>query len=378
MSSTKEISLSDKTLFKLSIGKRVLKRDLFYDKNEDRKIPLFSANVSKTFGYVRKSNIPEFKHDYILWGIDGNFGLTVMGKSMEFATTDHCGSIEVLEDGISPEYLVLLLERKKWELGFDRSLRANLRNVKQIEVPMPIDSAGDFDLATQKRFVERYRPFLEIQKKLEKIRNRIENTIVNLESQYPHVEVQLSTILKPRQGNAYYTRKRVIGNGWAGEVPVYSSNTENNGLLMKMDLAHVKPNDLYYQNCLTWTVDGFLAGKISHRNASNDKNIRSEEFYFTINNHCGILLPTAEGLYLPFIQQILQPMFHEKVKGYGQNKLGTNQIEDIVLKIPVKSSGDFDLEVQKEIAKKYEIIDGLRASAIRELSSLVKCSVVPN
>jgi restriction endonuclease S subunit len=243
---------------------------------------------------------------------------------------------------------------------------------------MPIDGAGNFDLTTQERIVERYRPFLEIQKKLEKIGNRIENTIVNLESQYPHVEVQLSTILKPRQGNAYYTRKRIIGNGWAGEVPVYSSNTENNGLLMRMDLAHVNPNDLYYQSCLTWTVDGFLAGKIFHRNLSNDKNIKSKEFYFTINNHCGILLPTAEGLYLPFIRQILQPMFHEKVKGYGQNKLGTNQIKDIVLKIPVNSIGDFDLEVQKEIAKKYETIDSLRASAIKQLNSLVKCSVVPN
>ena len=68
--------------------------------------------MNKEFGFVEKPNMVGFAHNHIIWGIDGNFNLRVMPKGKTYATTDHCGSIEILDDLISPEYLILLLDRK--------------------------------------------------------------------------------------------------------------------------------------------------------------------------------------------------------------------------------------------------------------------------
>jgi hypothetical protein len=47
-----------------------------------------------------------------MWGIDGTFDLNLMPKGEQFATTDHCGYIEILDDKILPEYLQLMLTEK--------------------------------------------------------------------------------------------------------------------------------------------------------------------------------------------------------------------------------------------------------------------------
>ena len=172
-----------------------------------------------------------------------------------------------------------------------------------------------------------------------------------------------------KQGNAYYTKKRILGNGWHGEIPVYSSNTQDEGLLMKMDLSKIRSNDLYYQYCLTWAVDGY-AGKLFIRNKENTNNKKTEKYFFTINNHCGILLPKANHLFLEYVLFTLQPYFFEKNKGYGNKKLGTNQLIDIEVHIPIKENGEFDFKAQKEIANKYKKIEEIKKIIDSELKKI--------
>jgi len=66
----KEISLANNKYFDISIGKRVIKKEVYKSKG---KIPVYSANVFKPFGFLVESNIDDFSHNYLLWGIDGNF-----------------------------------------------------------------------------------------------------------------------------------------------------------------------------------------------------------------------------------------------------------------------------------------------------------------
>src|SRR5581483_10347553 len=61
------ISLHDTSRFRLSIGKRLLKKDLFNnDPHSDAKVPAFSANVIEPFGYIRESNLTSFVNPYVL------------------------------------------------------------------------------------------------------------------------------------------------------------------------------------------------------------------------------------------------------------------------------------------------------------------------
>ena len=82
----KKVSLSDKALFTLSLGKRLLKKDFITAKGD---IPVYSANVFEPFVYTDKSNITDFSKAYVLWGIDGEFSFNVMERGTIFASTDH-------------------------------------------------------------------------------------------------------------------------------------------------------------------------------------------------------------------------------------------------------------------------------------------------
>lgn len=151
ITSFKAFNLGDENYFRLGIGKRVVKKYLFENKNNFRsQIPLYSANVFKPFGYLEKSNITKFENPYIIWGIDGNFDLAYIPAGEVFATTDHCGTIEILDAHINPQYLLYQLNLKKHEYGFDRGLRSNMENVRQVVVEFPVLEDGSLDLEGQK------------------------------------------------------------------------------------------------------------------------------------------------------------------------------------------------------------------------------------
>lgn len=147
----KTVSLSDEQLFTLSLGKRLLKKDFVTAKGD---IPVYSANVFEPFVYTDKSNISDFSKAYVLWGIDGEFSFNVMEKGTVFASTDHCGTIKILDDQIDPYYLAYIMEETRHKYGFDRGLRASLTNMKAFDIDIPIKADGSFDLDAQKSLAE--------------------------------------------------------------------------------------------------------------------------------------------------------------------------------------------------------------------------------
>lgn len=147
----KKVSLSDKALFTLSLGKRLLKKDFITAKGD---IPVYSANVFEPFVYTDKSNITDFSKAYVLWGIDGEFSFNVMERGTIFASTDHCDTIKILDDQIDPYYLAYIMEETRHKYGFDRGLRASLTNMKAFNIDIPIKPDGSFDLDAQKSLAE--------------------------------------------------------------------------------------------------------------------------------------------------------------------------------------------------------------------------------
>ena len=159
----KEVSLSNPEMFDLFIGKRVLKSQLIKSTGN---IPLYSANVFKPFGFVEESNITDFGYNCVLWGIDGNFEFSVKQQGEIFATTDHCGVIRIKKPYILPEYLVYQLNLAKYKYGFDRSLRASLKNMNNIVINFPFTKEGEIDLNAQKLLTDKYKKCLKVQKEI--------------------------------------------------------------------------------------------------------------------------------------------------------------------------------------------------------------------
>ena len=129
-----KIRLSDSTLFKLSIGKRVLNSDL----KVNGRIPVYSANVFQPFGYIDKMLISDFSKSSVLWGIDGDWMTNVIAENIPFYPTDHCGFIRILKENIITEkYLAFALNKEGKILGFSRSKRASIDRVEGITIPLP-------------------------------------------------------------------------------------------------------------------------------------------------------------------------------------------------------------------------------------------------
>ena len=168
----KEKCLSDKKLFDLSIGKRVVKRDFHKMSGE---FPIYSANVHEPIGYHDSSNIDDFDYNYVIWGIDGNFEFNSIPKGTKFRYTDHCGAIKILDDHILPEYLMIQLEQAKVKYGFDRGLRSSLKNMNVIEIQIPYDKDGYIDVYAQKKIIRQYLLMVELKSKLKEYQDIIDN-----------------------------------------------------------------------------------------------------------------------------------------------------------------------------------------------------------
>ena len=107
-------------------------------------------------GLIKKSNINDFEHPSILWGIDGNFDLNYMPADERFATTNHCGPIQILDKKIVPEYLLYAVDARKDEESFDRSFAGLTDKYRALCYRIPILDDGTFDVKTQEQIAERF------------------------------------------------------------------------------------------------------------------------------------------------------------------------------------------------------------------------------
>lgn len=144
------ILLSDARYFRMSIGKRVLKKDLF--NTERGVIPLYSANVEpgKEHGWVKQSNIDDFSSPSLLWSIDSDFNMTVRNYGEPFATTDHCGRLEITDANLNPVYCqAAIVYGYGRTYGFDRVMRPSITRMKKVTLRVPVKPDGTFDLEAQ-------------------------------------------------------------------------------------------------------------------------------------------------------------------------------------------------------------------------------------
>lgn len=132
-SNTITVKLSDTNRFKLSIGNRVLKKELSNTGN----IPVISANVNEEFGKINKEIIDDYSLPYILWGIDGDWMVNYLDKGIKFYPTDHCGYLKVMDENINPLFLAKIIEIEGNKQKFSRSNRASIERVSSIIINLP-------------------------------------------------------------------------------------------------------------------------------------------------------------------------------------------------------------------------------------------------
>lgn len=163
--SYREVVLGNSDLFSLSIGKRVLKKDLVPP--APGTVPVYSANVREPFGHVQSARVvTDVSRPSILWGIDGNFDFSLIPAESKFDITDHTGRLQIKNAvDIDAEFLVHELRRRIADESFDRGFRASLTNMRTFTVSIPT-SGDSFDLVAQKQFAKHFERVEELRRDL--------------------------------------------------------------------------------------------------------------------------------------------------------------------------------------------------------------------
>lgn len=125
--------LSDKTKFQVSIGKRVLQKNV----KENGKYPIYSANVYKPFGYTDELLFDDFNSVFVLWGIDGDWMTNYILPNNPFYPTDHCGVIKCIDNSVNMVYFNYAFNIAGKEYGFNRNLRASIDRIEKLQIPIP-------------------------------------------------------------------------------------------------------------------------------------------------------------------------------------------------------------------------------------------------
>lgn len=141
---TKSVRLGDAALFSLTIGRRVLKKNIHTIKTG---VPLYSANVRKIFGFVHTANAGNLPRGGALWSIDSDFDCRGVSMGELYSITDHCGQVEILVDGINPHYLARQIKQAGLDQGFNREYRPSLGVIADLEIELPIREDNSFDTA---------------------------------------------------------------------------------------------------------------------------------------------------------------------------------------------------------------------------------------
>ena len=124
-------------------------------------VALYSANVRKPFGFVTTANAGGLPYGGALWSMDSDFDCRSVSSGEIYSITDHCGEMKILVPGIDPAYLAAQIRQAGLDYGFNREFRPSLEMIGKLEVELPVDAAGAFDLDLMQRWTA-YRMTLDL------------------------------------------------------------------------------------------------------------------------------------------------------------------------------------------------------------------------
>ena len=365
----KNIALSSKC-FRLSIEKRITKKDVLA--NQGGFIPAISANIQIPFGYVKKPLFDDFSQPSILWGIDGNWATRVVEPEYKFYPTDHCGYLRCSDRRINLHYLAYMLFLEGESAGFSRSFRASLENIKGLSIPFPVTSNGDIDEIAQQNIADR---ILRLEGLREKLRRQL-NRIIDADIEIDKSESGLAEKTKKLylSDDDFVIMSEGIGknrkffrdfqDNQPDFIPVYTAAQTPVAFIPKIankETIKASPNN----PVLSFATNG---------DGSAGKNFILHKKPFYINSDRIAILCKREKVSLEYIMCVLRNM--KTQYGFNHNfKANKKNIKDVEIPIPIDDSGEFDLEKQLCVARRYLNLNSIREKTIDLLARAVNSHV---
>lgn len=173
-----------------------------------------------------------------------------------------------------------------------------------------------------------------------------------VEVRYKNVVLEEIFDFSEMNTNGSWFTKTLINNN-KGDIPVYGASLNEDEVSygyvkdnLEIESKGVKRVVRYFQDCLTWNIDGSIG--LFYRKGR-----------FSLSEKVIPLIVKYEYedvIDKNFLRFSILAKSKEKNFGFS-NKPGKRKLKNISISIPVNEDGSFDLEQQKEIVKKYEIVE---------------------
>lgn len=326
---------------------------------------VYTGSTLKSFGFL---NTYDYDEPNLSFTTDGEYAGTLKVLIGKYNVGGHRAILLKKDTNLDLDYFNYILQPifySKVKPGDVPSVSWE-KHLKHIEIEIPIDKNGDYDIIEQRRIAEILKQIENKKISLQKKKNILLGVLINdnLLNDCKYKEVLISDIFSPENGSGEYTKTYCKNN--AGDFPVYSGSSIE-------VFSNINSYD-YDGEYLTWVKDG-LAGYLMYHNEK-----------FSITNHRGILIPKSDmsNIDLRYLKYIIEPIFRNECKGRvghdGQNEyttLNQTMINNIKtkIKIPVDNNGNYDLNKQKEIANKYRKIEEIKKNISNQIDILCSTEI---
>ncbi len=326
--------LSDKSVFEISIGNRVLSTEIV----ENGGIPVYSANVFEEFGRIDKQNLADFSVPSILWGIDGDWMVNVIPENQPFYPTDHCGVLRIYSDQIVPEYMALALQVEGEFEKFSRNNRASTQRVSSLIIQIP-EKEVQQRIIEEMQYVDKQIAYEKniIAEQSEKIKITFMEMFGDpISNSQKRPLVRFDKVITLQRGYDLPEPKRQSD----GEVPVYGSN----GLVGYHNISKAK--------------DGIVTGRSG--TIGQVHCIYGE--YWPLNT--ALFSADTHGNNITYLASLLR--YFDIARFYGGVGVPTLNRNDVHKELII----DVPLKEQEQFAKQIKQIETLNADALNRISML--------
>ena len=360
-----------KEIFKIHGGVSGLTEKVIYEnqaENDEDNISVFSSASEETFFLpkvdkntkIKDKAIKVFSKEkkYIIVARNGKAGLMGIIENIDFTINDHAYILEVKKNFIGKIDLEYFISKyQKVFLDFVTSK----------------DSNGTFS----KEIAENYEVIIEpikdiahsyaVQNKSNKITSSIKKYLKDIDNQLSKIVITNKLSKKFKISNIFnitsgvrIVKEEVYNN--PGTLPIVSAQTDDsfwyadekwlstftkNGKSLIFDIP-----------CISWVCVG-RAGTMFYR-----------DFKFYLTDNAGVLTPKNNKINLKWFIATYQEKIRDLRQGdrQGQSTMFTEHMANIEVEIPVKESGEIDIEQQNIIYAEYKRLLDIK----EKLESIIK------
>lgn len=203
----------------------------------------------------------------------------------------------------------------------------------------------------------------DLQISLNEARTELKKIEMDTNTEFIEKELQDIFDLKFKTNNSKFTRSFVDTH--KGVIPVYSASKDPD-FLGYGRVADNLPNIKYFENCLTWNIDGYI-GKAFYRKGR-----------FTLSEKVIPLVlrkDFSKIIDYEYLKYVIEKESIKKDLNFS-NKAGKSRISDIKIRLPINNANkEIDLQKQKELAKRYKVVEDIKEQISEEMNAIKEASI---